>query len=131
MAANNRPLSPHLQVYSWGLHMALSILHRVTGSALGFGTLLFAWWLMAIAAGPTHYNQFLDFILHPFGRLVLFGFSYALMYHMLNGIRHLYWDLGYGLDVPAVKRSGQLVVLLSVVLTVLVWAGGYYAAGRF
>ena len=131
MATNNRPLSPHLQIYSWGLHMALSILHRVTGSALGFGTLLMAWWLMAIAAGPGYYNQFLGFIEHPFGRLVLFGFSYALIYHLLNGIRHLYWDLGLGLEVSAVKRSGQVVVALSVILTIAVWAGGYYASGRF
>lgn len=131
MAANNRPLSPHLQVYSWGLHMVLSILHRVTGSALGFGTLLLAWWLMAIAAGPAYYNQFRSFIEHPLGRLVLFGFSYALIYHLLNGIRHLYWDLGFGLEVPAVKRSGQLVVALSIILTIIAWTGGYYAAGRF
>lgn len=131
MAANNRPLSPHLQVYRWGLHMALSILHRVTGAALGFGTLLLAWWLMAIAAGPDTYNQFLEFIRHPIGRLVLFGFSYALIFHMLNGIRHLYWDMGAGLEVDTVKRSGQLVVALSVILTVVVWAGGYYATGRF
>ncbi len=130
MVANNRPLSPHLQVYRWGLHMALSILHRVTGSALGLGTLVLAWWLMAIAAGPAYYGQFQDFILHPFGRLVLFGFSYALIFHLLNGIRHLYWDMGLGLEVKSVQRSGQGVVALSLVLTVAVWVGGYYAAGR-
>lgn len=131
MVANNRPLSPHLQVYRWGLHMALSILHRVTGVALGFGMLLLAWWLMAIAAGPAYYSQFQDFILHPFGRLVLFGFSVALIFHLLNGIRHLYWDTGKGLAVEAVQRSGQWVVALTVVLTLAAWVGGYYAAGRF
>jgi succinate dehydrogenase / fumarate reductase cytochrome b subunit len=110
--------------------MALSILHRVTGSALGFGTLLLAWWLMAIAAGPDQYSQFQDFIAHPVGRLVLLGFSYALIFHLLNGIRHLYWDLGLGLDVGAVQRSGKGAVALSVILTILVWVGGYYAAGR-
>ena len=130
MVANNRPLSPHLQVYRWGLHMALSIRHRVTGSALGFGTLLLAWWLMAIAAGPGQYSQFQNFILHPFGRLVLFGLSYALIFHLLNGIRHLYWDMGLGLEVKSVQRSGKGVVALSLVLTIAVWLGGYYAAGR-
>lgn len=131
MTASHRPLSPHLQVYRWGLHMALSILHRVTGASLGFGTLLLAWWLMAIAAGPDTYNQFQDFILHPVGRLVLFGFSYALIFHLLNGIRHLYWDMGLGLEVKSVARSGRGVVALSIILTVALWVGGYYAAGRF
>ena len=130
MSANNRPLSPHLQVYHWGLHMALSILHRVTGVALGFGTLMLAWWLMAIAAGPAYYNQFSGFIQHPIGRLALFGFTVALMYHFLNGVRHLYWDTGKGLAVEAVQRSGQWVLVLTVVLTIAVWVGGYYAAGR-
>ncbi len=130
MVANNRPLSPHLQVYRWGLHMALSILHRVTGVALGFATLLLAWWLMAIAAGPVYYNQFQNFILHPIGRLALLGFSVALIFHLLNGVRHLYWDTGKGLAVEAVQRSGQWVVVLTVVLTLAAWVGGYYATGR-
>lgn len=125
-----RPLSPHLQVYHWGLHMALSILHRVSGVALGFATLMLAWWLMAIAAGPVYYNQFLAFIAHPFGRLALFGFTAALIYHLLNGIRHLYWDTGKGLSVESVQRSGQWAVLLTIVLTLAAWIGGYFAAGR-
>lgn len=126
----SRPLSPHLQIYSWGLHMALSIIHRMTGAALGLGTLLLAWWLMAIAAGPSQYAIFRSVALHPLGRLVLFGFTFALVFHLLNGLRHLVWDLGRGLGTRDVRRSGVAVVALSLLLTVAVWVGAYYMAGR-
>ncbi len=125
----SRPLSPHLQVYRWGLHMALSIIHRITGAALGLGTLLLAWWLMAIAAGPQQYATFRLVAAHPFGRLVLFGFTFALVYHFLNGLRHLVWDTGRGLGIENVRSSGIAVLVLSTVLTLAVWVGGYYMAG--
>src|ERR1700730_10848073 len=91
-----RPLSPHLQTYRWTLTMALSIVHRITGMALFFGTLLVAWWLIAVSAGPNAYAVFQDFLGSIFGRLILLGYTWALLHHMLGGIRHLAWDLGYG-----------------------------------
>ncbi len=126
-----RPLSPHMQVYRWQLHMVLSILHRMTGLALGAGTLLLAWWVLAIAAGPDAYRLFQDFITGILGRLILFGFTFALILHALNGIRHLFWDVGKGFELDTVRQSGLIVVILSVALTVITWAAGYWIAGRF
>ena len=130
MANTSRPLSPHLQVYRWKLHMALSILHRATGVALGFGTLLIAWWILATAAGPDAYNAFITLAGGIIGRLVLFGFTFALMLHLLNGIRHLFWDAGYGFELDTVQKSGVAVVVLAVVFTAAIWVGGYYVAGK-
>ena len=91
-----RPLSPHLQTYRWTLTMALSIVHRATGMALYFGTLLLAWWLIAAASGPGAYANVQAFTGSFIGRLILFGYTWALMHHLLCGLRHLVWDLGYG-----------------------------------
>lgn len=129
MAQVNRPLSPHLQVYRWGFHMVLSILHRGTGIALGVGTLLLAWWLIAAASGPDAFNAVQACLGSWFGRLVLFGFTWSLMLHLCNGIRHLFWDTGRGLSIPAVRTSNQLVFWGSVVLTVAAWVLGYSMAG--
>ena len=130
MPNSSRPLSPHLQVYRWKLHMALSILHRATGVALGLGTLLLTWWVFALAQGGEAYKTFQDFIFHPVGRLVLFGFTFALMFHALNGVRHLFWDTGRGFEPADVKRSGVLVVILSLALTVAVWVFAYMQMGK-
>ncbi len=119
MAQSDRPLSPHLQVYKWGLHMALSILHRATGIALGVGTLLIAWWLIAIASGPDAFEQVHICLGSWIGKLVLFGFTWALMLHLCNGVRHLVWDTGHGFELSTVRMSNQLVVWGSVVLTLL------------
>ncbi|RMF11889.1 MAG: succinate dehydrogenase, cytochrome b556 subunit [Alphaproteobacteria bacterium] len=129
MAQPNRPLSPHLQVYKWGLHMALSILHRATGVALGAGTLLLAWWLMAIASGPEAYAQVRDCMTGWLGRLVLFGFTWALMLHLCNGVRHLVWDTGCGFELSTVRVSNQLVLWGSVILTLVAWGVGYGLIG--
>lgn len=129
MAHPNRPLSPHLQVYKWGLHMALSILHRATGVALGAGTLLLAWWLIAAASGPEAYAQVQVCMTSWLGRLVMFGFTWALMLHLCNGVRHLVWDAGRGFELPTVRLSNQLVLWGSVALTLLVWVIGYGLIG--
>ena len=123
--AAERPLSPHLQVYRWTIPMALSIVHRATGAALYAGTLLLLWWLTATATGPDAYAKAQIVIGSFIGRLVLFGFSWALIYHLLNGIRHLVWDTGRGFEVPTAKASGWLVLILSVVLTLVAWFVGY------
>ncbi|HEY2758899.1 MAG TPA: succinate dehydrogenase, cytochrome b556 subunit, partial [Pseudolabrys sp.] len=99
----SRPISPHLQIYRPMLTMMMSIVHRITGSALYFGMLLLAWWLIAAAAGPNAYANFEWFIGSFIGRIILFGYTWALMHHMLGGIRHLIWDTLHGLE-PAERE---------------------------
>jgi len=124
-----RPLSPHLQVYRLIPTMVMSIIHRITGAALYFGTLLIAWWLAAAASGP-HYFEWVNAIFGSwFGRLVLFGYTWALMHHMLGGLRHLIWDTLHGLE-PADREMLALATLIgSIALTVLLWVIGFLAMG--
>ena len=129
MANVERPVSPHLQVYEWTVTMASSILHRATGVGLGLGTIWLAWWLIAAATGGDAFATVQAFTGSIIGRLLLFGFTWALMYHLLNGIRHLIWDMGYGFEVKTANASGWAVVIGSVVLTVLVWVTGYMVMG--
>jgi len=124
MTTDPRPLSPHLQVYRWQLTSVLSILHRATGVALSAGTILLVWWLMAAAEGPDAYAQVQRFLGSWFGLLVLFGWSVALYYHLCNGIRHLCWDTGRGLELKSVYVGGWAVLASTVVLTALSWAVG-------
>jgi len=120
-----RPLSPHLQVYKKMLSMMASITHRITGAALFFGFLLFIWWLLAAATGPAYFD-FVDSLFATWlGQLVLFGFTWALMYHFLGGIRHLTWDTGHGFDLQVIEWIMRTNVIGSVVLTLLVWIVGY------
>ncbi len=116
-----RPVSPHLQVYSWYLTMATSILHRITGSALALGLLLFTWWLTALARGPESFATVQGVMHNVFGWLVLFGFTAALFYHTANGVRHLVWDAGYGLDKETARQSGIWTFAATGVLTVGFW----------
>ncbi len=129
MATQDRPLSPHLQVYRPQITSMLSILHRITGVGLGAGTLLIAWWLIAAATGPEAFDTAQAFIGSLIGRLILLGFTWALFYHLCNGIRHLVWDAGYGYDLDSVTRTGWLVVVASLVLTALAWIAGYGMRG--
>lgn len=129
MASENRPLSPHLQVYRPQLTSVLSILHRSTGIALGIGTLLLVWWLVAAASGGDAYADVQAFWGSWIGRLMLFGWSYALFYHLCNGLRHLFWDAGKGFELDAAYRNGWLVVGASIVLTVVAWVWGYSSMG--
>jgi succinate dehydrogenase / fumarate reductase cytochrome b subunit len=124
-----RPLSPHLQIYSPMLTMVMSIVHRITGAALYFGTLLLAWWLIAAASGPNAYANVEWFMGSLIGRLVLFGYTWALIHHMLGGIRHLIWDTGRGLE-PAERELLTMANLVgSIVLTLIVWTIGYLTMG--
>ena len=124
MAKHPRPLSPHISIYSWKFTMLLSILHRATGIALGVGALLLVYWLCAAASGPAAFADAQGFIGSWFGLLVLFGFSYALFYHLCNGIRHLFWDAGYGFELTTAWSSALATVAVSVALTVLAWIAG-------
>lgn len=126
--AHTRPLSPHLQIYRWPVTMMTSITHRATGVALAAGTVLLAWWLIAIATGPDAYDTVRMVARSPIGLIVIFGFIWSLAFHLLNGIRHLAWDVGLGFAVPTAARTGVLVIVLSVVLAIAVFAIGYGAA---
>jgi succinate dehydrogenase / fumarate reductase cytochrome b subunit len=121
MATDNRPLSPHLQVYRFQLTSILSITHRATGVFLAIGTLLLSYWLTSAAYGPQAFAHAQDLIGSIPGQLLLFGWSWSLFYHLCNGIRHLFWDAGYGFDIPTLYKSGWTVVIASVVLTLLTW----------
>ncbi|HEY0309997.1 MAG TPA: succinate dehydrogenase, cytochrome b556 subunit [Luteimonas sp.] len=121
MATRERPLSPHLQVYRWQITMTMSILHRVTGTILVVGAFAFAWWLLALAAGGEAYANAAECLASPLGKLFLFGFSLSLVYHLLNGIRHLLWDAGWGFEIPEFYASGWTVIALTVVFTLILW----------
>ncbi len=127
-----RPLSPFLTVFRWPITMATSIVHRMTGVALAGGTVLLAWWLVASASGPETFDFFNMVVGSTLGQLVLFGFVWSFAFHMVNGIRHLAWDLGYGFSVPTANLTGILVFALSLLLAVGAFAlvylgqGGYY-----
>ena len=129
MAQVERPISPHLQVYKPQLTSVLSILHRITGVGLGAGTLLLAWWLVAAAYGTDQFETAQAFIASWFGRLLLFGFTFSLFYHLCNGIRHLFWDAGWGFELKTVYTSGWLVVIASLGLTAVSWIAGYASGG--
>ncbi len=121
MATRERPLSPHMQIYRWQITMVMSILHRASGIVLTLGAFALAWWLLAMAAGGDQAASAAACLASPLGKLALFGFSLALVYHLLNGIRHLLWDIGWGFDIPEVYKSGYAVAALTVVLTALIW----------
>ena len=120
--ARTRPLSPHLQVYRPQMTSVMSILHRAAGVVLTTGTLIMAAWLVSLALGKEAYDVVVMVIDHPLGQFVLFGYSVALIYHALNGVRHLGWDLGFGLTIPQVYKNGQIVLFLTVVLTMGLWS---------
>jgi succinate dehydrogenase / fumarate reductase cytochrome b subunit len=119
-----RPLSPHLQVYKPQITSTLSIFHRISGVALSAGTLLLVWWLTAAAGSDAAYASVSGFIRSPFGMLILFGWTAALWYHLLSGLRHLAWDAGYGFELPTVHASGIAVLVGTGVLTLLTWLVG-------
>ena len=117
-----RPLSPHLQVYDMlQLTSALSIAGRITGAAWAVGLVLLVWWLVAAASGPSAFAQVQWFLSSWIGLLGLFGMTGAAWYHTLNGVRHLAWDAGYGYDIPSTYRSGRMVLVGTVVMTLLTW----------
>jgi succinate dehydrogenase / fumarate reductase cytochrome b subunit len=125
----NRPLSPHLQIYRPMLTMMMSIVHRITGAALYFGTLLLVWWLIAAAAGPNPYAGVQWFTETGVGRLILFGYTWALIHHMLGGIRHLIWDTGYGLG-PSEREWLTVATLVgSIGFTIVLWIVAYLVMG--
>ena len=120
----HRPLSPHLQVYKWQLTSVLSILHRATGIALSVGALYLATWVIYAASNPNAYALFQSFNTSILGRIVLGGWLFCAFYHLCNGIRHLFWDAGYGFELKDAYRSGWIVVAVALIATVVSWIVG-------
>jgi succinate dehydrogenase / fumarate reductase cytochrome b subunit len=117
-----RPLSPHLQVWRWHITMATSILHRASGVGLYVGALIGAAWAISLAQGPDAYATFKHVLGSPLGKLVMFGLTLSFFYHLANGVRHLVWDTGHGLDVKSANASAVVVFAFTAAATIAVWA---------
>lgn len=118
------PLSPHMTVYKWQITMILSILHRATGVFLSLGLLLLTCWLLAIASGPEAYANLAIHISSWYGQAVLVLFTFSLYFHLCNGVRHLFWDVGLGFEIRSFHNSGYAVVISSLILTTVTWTAG-------
>ena len=125
----DRPLSPHLQVYRWPVTMLTSITHRFTGIGIGLGFLLLACWLVALSLGEGSYEAVAAFHRSIIGRILLLGFSWSVIFHLFNGVRHLFWDAGMGFEKETADRSGWAVLVLSVVVTLVLWWFAYQTGG--
>jgi len=128
-AARKRPLSPHMTIYRVSWTMAMSIVHRITGAALYFGTLLVVWWLVAAAMSAKHFDIATAFFSSWFGQLILFGYTWALVHHLLGGIRHFIWDTGRGFGAPERQFLARMTLVGSVAITVLIWAFAFMLQG--
>lgn len=124
-----RPLSPHIQIYAPLINMMMSIIHRLTGAALYFGTLLLAWWLVAAAVGPDYFNYVSGLFATWPGKIVLIGYTWAFLHHMIGGLRHFIWDLGYGYDLKTIDLLSWGSIVLSLVITALLWGAAGLAHG--
>jgi len=121
MAAVNRPLSPHLQIYKPQLTSVLSITHRGTGVFLTLGALFLSCWLLSVANGPESYTAVQQYILSWYGQIIIYAWVFSLYFHLYNGIRHLLWDVGLGLDIKSTYISGYIVVAVSILFTLATW----------
>ena len=124
-----RPLSPHLTIYRPPITMTMSIIHRITGGALYFGTLLVAWWLIAASISESYFDFVNGIFGSWIGRLILLGYTWALMHHMLGGVRHLIWDTGAGLEKNTASKIAWATLAGSIVLMLAIWIVGYMARG--
>jgi len=125
--AHARPLSPHMTIYRWPVTMMTSITHRATGTGLSIGAVILAWWLVCISNGPEGWQSFHAIWDTPLGLLLLFGLTWSLVYHFLNGVRHLAWDMGYGFDKRDAERNSVIIFALSILgalaIFAAVWTG--------
>ena len=121
MIDNQNPLSPHLQIYRWHISSLLSITHRITGVINLLALILIFFWLLGLSFGENNYELFLLIINSFFGKLILIGFTWSMSFHILSGIRHLVWDLGYGFEIKTANISGIIVIICSLVLTIIFW----------
>jgi len=130
-AASTRPLSPHLTIYRWPVTMATSITHRATGVGLSVGAVILAWWLVSISNGPEGWQSFHALSDTPVGLLVVFGLTWSLVYHFLNGIRHLAWDLGYGFEKHLAERNSMMILVGSIVIAAALFALAWTGHGGY
>ncbi|MDX2112342.1 MAG: succinate dehydrogenase, cytochrome b556 subunit [Alphaproteobacteria bacterium] len=121
MTSHNRPTSPHLTIYKPQITSVLSISHRISGVALYAGTALLVWWLWTLAYDPAGYETFTQCVSSTLGQLALGGWTLAFFYHLGNGIRHLFWDMGKGFAIPQVQKSGLAVIAFALLMTAVVW----------
>jgi succinate dehydrogenase / fumarate reductase, cytochrome b subunit len=121
MPPRARPLSPHVSIYRWQIGNSLSILHRITGAALALGLPVLSYWLISLAGGPAQYADAMHLLTSPLGVAALMGWTFAFLFHLLNGIRHLFWDAGVGFERTQRHASGWVAVLGAIALTVCVW----------
>ena len=121
MKDNQNPLSPHLQIYRWHISSLLSIIHRISGVINLLALILIFFWLLVLSLGESNYELFLLIINSFFGKFILIGFTWSMSFHLLSGIRHLVWDLGYGFEIKTANISGIIVIICSLVLTIIFW----------
>jgi len=124
MTANQNPLSPHLQIYKWHISSLLSIIHRIAGVVNLLALILMFFWLLTLRLGESNYELFLLAINSFFGKFILIGFTWSMSFHILSGIRHLAWDMGYGFEIRTANISGIIVIISSLVLTIIFWLLG-------
>ena len=124
MTDNKNPLSPHLQIYRWHISSLLSITHRISGLINLFSLILIFFWLIILSLGESNYELFLLAINSFIGKFILIGFTWSMSFHILSGIRHLAWDMGYGFEIKTANISGILVILSSLVITIIFWLLG-------
>ena len=121
MNDSKNPLSPHLQIYRWHISSLLSITHRISGVINLLALILIFFWLIFLSLGENNYQSFLLIINSFIGKFILIGFTWSMSFHLLSGIRHLAWDLGYGFEIKTANISGIIVILLSLILTIVFW----------
>ena len=121
MSDSKNPLSPHLQIYRWQISSLLSITHRISGIINLLALILIFFWLIFLSLGESNYELFLLAINSFFGKFILIGFTWSMCFHLLSGIRHLFWDLGYGFEIKTANISGIIVIIFSLALTIIFW----------
>ena len=121
MNDSKNPLSPHLQIYRWHVSSLLSITHRISGVINLLALILIFFWLLFLSLGENNYELFLLTINSFFGKFILIGFTWSMSFHLLSGIRHLAWDLGYGFEIKTANISGAIVIIFSLVMTIIFW----------
>ena len=124
MNDSKNPLSPHLQIYRWHISSLLSITHRISGIINLLALILIFFWLIALSLGENNYESFLLLINSFFGKFILIGFTWSMIFHLLSGVRHLVWDLGYGFEIKTANISGTIVIIFSLALTIIFWLFG-------
>ena len=124
MINNQNPISPHLQIYRWHISSLLSITHRIVGIINLLALIFIFFWLLILSFGESNYQLFLSLLNSFFGKFILIGFTWSMSFHILSGIRHLFWEMGYGFEIKNANISGVLVIIFSLILTIIFWLLG-------